>query len=158
LIALLKDLPLEQCWEVEDYLTRVAGEKAPEEIVTAEAGSRTKAIDAWAKWWTDNSKGIDLAKIDLNTRDLALTLIVENWSPFRGRGRVCEIDTRGKVRWEIADLQWPYDAQIVRGGNVLIVEQQNRVTERDRKGKIVGLDRYFPSVFHVKRLRDGNTF
>ncbi len=158
LIALLKDLPLDQCWEVEDYLSRIAGEKAPSEIVTADVGSRAKAIDAWAKWWTDNSKGIDLARIDLNSRDLGLTLIVENWNPLRGRGRVCEVDNSGKVRWEILDLQWPYDAQLVRGGNVLIVEQQNRVTERDRKGKIVGMDRYFPSVFHVKRLRDGNTF
>src|SRR5205807_1713097 len=99
-----------------------------------------------------------LARLDLSNRELGFYLIVENWSPARGKGRVLEVDGSGKVRWEIGDLQWPYDAQMLRGGNVLVVEQQNRVTERDRKGKIVGLDRFFPNVFYVERLRDGTTF
>jgi HEAT repeat protein len=158
LIALLKDLPLDQCWEVEDYLGQVAGDKAPTEIVTADANSRTKAIEAWAKWWTENSKTVDLAKIDRASREMGYYLICENWSPFKPRGRVLEVDSTGKIRWEIEDLQYPYDAQILRGGRILIVEQQNRVTERDMKGKIVGLDRFIPNVFHVERLRDGSTF
>jgi len=157
LIALLKDLPLELCWELEDYLSRVAGDKAPTEIVTADANSRTKAIEAWAKWWTENSK-IDLAKLDLDTREMGFYVVVENWSPLKGKGRILEVDGSGKIRWEIGDLMWPYEAQVLRGGRVLIVEQQNRVTERDLKGKIVGMDRYFPSVFHVERLRNGETF
>jgi HEAT repeat protein len=158
LIGLFKDLPLEQCWEIEDYLAKVAGEKSPNEIVTADATSRTKVIAAWNRWWKENEKGIDLARLDLHNRELGFYLIVENWNPARGRGRVMEVDSHGKVRWEIGDLQWPYDAQLVRGGNLLIVEQQNRVTERDRKGKIVGLDRIIPQVFYVERLRDGSTF
>src|SRR5262249_4877603 len=34
LIALLADLPLEQVWEVEDYLSQVAGDKTPSQFVT----------------------------------------------------------------------------------------------------------------------------
>jgi len=56
------------------------------------------------------------------------------------------------------NLSGPYDAHLMRNGNVLVVENMNRVTERDRTGKIVGMDRYYNSVFYTERLRDGNTF
>jgi HEAT repeat protein len=157
LIALLKDLPLDAVWEVEDYLSKVAGDKTPSEVVTADAASRGKAVDAWTKWWNDNGKAVDLARLDLNTRELGFYLVVENWNPVRGRGRVMEVDGTGKVRWELGDLMWPNDAQVLPGGNVLVIEQQNRVTERTRANKIVW-DKYFPSVFHAERLRDGSTF
>jgi HEAT repeat protein len=157
LIGLLKDLPLDQVWEVEDYLSKVAGDKTPSEVVTADAASRTKAVDAWTKWWKDNQKTVELAKLDLGSRELGFFLIVENWNPALGRGRVLEAGADMKPRWEIKDLQWPNDAQVLRGGNVLVIEQQNRVTERTRANKIVW-DKYFPSVFHAERLRDGSTF
>jgi hypothetical protein len=157
LIGLLKDLPLDQIWEVEDYLSRVAGEKAPGDIVTADAASRAKAVAAWTKWWDETGKSIDLAKLDLNNRELGFYLVIENWNPAKGRGRVLEVDPSGKIRWEIGDLNWPWDAQVLRGGNILVIEQQNRVTERTRANKIVW-DKFFPSVFHVERLRDGSTF
>lgn len=158
LINLLKDLPLEQAWDVEDYLGQLAGEKSPNEGITPDAASRDKVVAAWMKWWNENGEKIDLSQAELARRESGLYLVVENWNPARGRGRVMEVDATGKVRWEIPDLQWPYDAQPLRGGTVLVVEQQNRVTERDRKGKIVGFDRYFPSVFHIEKLRDGTMF
>lgn len=158
LIALLKDLPLDQAWEVEDFLVKVAGDKSPTELVTADAASRTKAVEGWEKWWKENSKGIDLAKVDVSRRTSGFYFVVENWNPALGRGRVCEVDAAGKIRWEMRDMQWPNDAQMLRGGNVLVVEQQQRLTERDRTGKIVGLDRYYNNIFHAERLRDGSTF
>ncbi|MFO0926732.1 MAG: HEAT repeat domain-containing protein [Gemmataceae bacterium] len=158
LIGLLRALPLELAWDVEDYLGRVAADKAPTEVVSADPASRATAADAWARWWKDSEKTTDLSRLDLTRRELGLSLVIENWNPALGKGRVLEVDAGGKTRWEIKDLQWPNDAQVLRGGNVLVVEQQNRVTERDRTGKVVGLDRNFPSVFHVERLRDGSTF
>lgn len=158
LIGLLRKLPLEVVWDVEDYLGRLAGDKAPTEAVSADPASRGRVADAWGQWWKENEKATDLNRLDLNNRELGLSLVVENWNPALGKGRILEVDGAGKIRWEIKDLQWPNDAQLLRGGNVLIVEQQNRVSERDRSGKVVGLDRHYPSVFHVERLRDGTTF
>ena len=71
-----------------------------------------------------------------------------------GRGRVLEMDGSGKIRWQMDNLSGPYDAHLCRNGTVLVVENQNRVTERDRTGKIVGLDRYYNSVFYTERLRE----
>jgi hypothetical protein len=158
LIALLRELPLEQVWDVEDYLSQVAGDKTPTEVVTADPASRTKAVDAWSKWWKENGEKIDLVRIEATRRESGFYLVVENWNPMLGRGRVFETDGTGKIRWEIRDLQWPNDAQVLKGGNVLIVEQQQRLTERDRTGKIVGVNITLPNVFHAERLRDGTTF
>jgi outer membrane protein assembly factor BamB len=157
LIALLKELPLEQVWEVEDFLSLVAGDKTPLEVVTADAASRAKAADAWTAWWKANAGGVDLAKLDLSKRDLGFLVIVENWNPTKGSGRVLELDNNGKLRWEVRPLNYPYDAEVLRGGNVLVVEQQNQVTERDRAGKVLW-NKYYGNVFHAERLRNGHTF
>src|SRR5207249_1359600 len=117
----------------------------------------TKALEAWAKWWTENSKSINLARVDLNRREMGYYLVVEQYG-IRGSGRVIELDSTGKARWEIANLQTPYDAQVLDGSRVLVVEQQQRVTERDLKGNIVGLNQTYPNVFHAQRLRNGDTF
>lgn len=158
MIALLADLPIEQCWEVEDFLSKVAGDKAPALAVSMDKDSRTKAIEAWAKWWTEN-RSIDLTKLDLTVeREMGFLLVTESYNPQNGRGRVLEMDGNGKIRWQMDNLSAPYDAHLCRNGNVLVVENWNRVTERDRSGKIVGLDKYFNSVFYTERLRDGSTF
>lgn len=158
LIGLLKDLPLDEVWDVEDYLSQVAGDKTPNDVVSADPASRTKAMASWNKWWKENADKADLTGIESSRRDAGIYLLVENWNPMFGQGRVLESDGSGKVRWEIRNLQWPNDAQVLRNGNVLIVEQQNRVTERDKTGKIVGFDKYYSSVFFAERLRDGTTF
>jgi HEAT repeat protein len=158
LIGLLKDLPLEQVWEVEDYLTRIAGEKSPSEVVSADAASRTRAMNAWTKWWNEAGKTIDLARLDLNDREGRFFLVVEMWNRAGKGGRVMEVDTSGKVRWEIDRLTFPIDVQMLRGGNVLIVEQNAfKVTERTRANKVVW-EKVFPQVFHAERLPDGSTF
>lgn len=157
LISLLTELPQDQVWEAEDLLARVAGDKAPSEAVTAEKESRVKATEAWNRWWKENAPGVDLAKVEMGERDSGRLIVVENWNRLRGRGRVMEVDQAGKVRWEVPDLNWPWDAQVLRNGNVLVIEQQNRVTERDRKNKVLW-DKVFSSVFHVDRLPNGHTF
>lgn len=158
LIGLLRELPLELAWDAEELLIRLAGEKSPGEILTVEATSRAKVVEAWNRWWADNEKTVDLSRLDNSRGEQGLLLVVENWNPALGRGRVLELDSLGKIRWEMTGLQWPNTAQLVRGGNVLVIEQQNRLSERDRTGKVVGLDRTIPNVFHAERLRDGSTF
>ena len=159
LIGLLEKLPIEQAWEVEEFLDLVAGEKAPTVALTADAAGRAKGVEAWEKWWKENGKTTDLAKLDAMRRELGVYLVVEGYNPQLGSaGRILEVDPSGKVRWEFRGLQNPTDAQSLRNGNVLVVEQQNRVTERDRTGKVVGMDRLFSNVFHAERLRNGNTF
>jgi hypothetical protein len=49
------------------------------------------------------------------------------------------------------------DAQVLPRRNVLVVEQNNRVSERDRQGRVVW-DKVFPNVFACERLRNGHTF
>ena len=159
LIGLLADLPIEQAWDVEEFLDLVAGEKGPTVSLVADAAGRAKAVEAWKAWWKDNAKTTDLAKIDFARRDIGVYLVVEGHNPALGTaGRILEVDPAGKVRWEVKNLISPNDVQILRNGNLLIVEQEQRITERDRTGKIVGMDRVYGQTFHVERLRNGNTF
>ena len=158
LIGLLKDLPIDLVWEAEESLLRIADEKRPTAPVTADVASRDRAHKAWSDWWTENEQKVVLNRVESLHRDLGYLLVVESWSNFRPRGRVAELDPKGKVRWEITDLNWPTDAQVLRNGNVLLVEQNSRVSERDKKGKVVGVDRVFNSPFALERLANGHTF
>jgi hypothetical protein len=157
LINLLGDLPLEKVWDLEDFLSQIAADKTPTETVSAEEGSRDKAVKAWKAWWDDHGKKIDLAKLDLGKRELGFLVVVEMHNPVKGTGRVVEVDASGKTRWEVGGLNQPYDAQVLRGGNVLVVEQQSTVKELDRSGKALST-KWFPAVFQAERLRNGNTF
>lgn len=159
LIGLLKDLPIEQAWDVEEFLDLVAGEKSPTIALSAEVGGRVKAIEAWEKWWKENGKTTELTKIDLTRRDLGVYVMLEGYNQLLGSaGRVLEVDPSGKVRWELRNLQNPTDVQVLRNGNLLIVEQQFRVSERDKTGKVVGMNNNYGNVFQAERLRNGNTF
>jgi len=157
LITLLSDLPLEQAWDLEEYLGRLAGDKTPATSVGADKDSRTKAVTAWQTWWKDNGKDVNLAKVDMKGPP-SLFVITENYNPNKvgGKGRVLLVDNNGKVRREIGDLYYPLDAQLLRNGNILVVEN-NRITERTRDNKIVW-DKYYASAFHAQRLRNGHTF
>jgi hypothetical protein len=159
MIALLNDLPIEQCWEVEDMLSKIAGDKGPSLAVSLDTKeSRAKAVEAWAKWWTENPK-IDVTKIDFAAdREMGFYLVTENYNPQNGRGRVLEMDRNGKIRWHMDNLSGPYDAHLCRNGNVLVVENMNRVTERNRKGDVVGIDKNYNSVFYTEKLRNGDIF
>lgn len=158
LITLLKDLPVDMVWEAEEVLTRLAGDAAPSAAVGSDDKTRLAAVQAWAKWWEDNEKTVSLKGLDAGRRDAGVMLVIEQWSPTKGNGRVSEVDARGRVRWEISGLNWPNHAEVLKGNRVLIIEQQQRVTERDRTGKIVGLDRTYNNPFLAERLPNGDTF
>jgi hypothetical protein len=157
LIALLADLPLEQAWQVEDFLGRIAGDKAPSAALTAAPADRARCRQAWADWWEANGRGIDLARVDLENQERGL-LVVESHDPRRGNGRVLVLDRAGKVRREFDNLQGPWDAQLEPNGNLLVVERNlQRVSEREPTGKVLW-QRTYPGAFACQRLRNGNLF
>ncbi len=156
LVALLGELPQDQAWEVEDYLVRAAGEQAPAVSLDGEPGTRTAAVDAWRRWWRDHGSSVDLARVDPRPGNTGLFLVVEQQGP-RGTGRVLEVNAAGKVSRQIEGLQFPWDARALPRGNVLVLEQGNRLTERDRDGKVVW-QRGVANAVCVQRLRNGQTF
>ncbi len=158
LVALLADLPIDLAYEVEDYLMRVAGDKAPSAPLANDVAARAKTRDAWAAWWKANAETTDLARIDSGDRMLGFQLVVEAYDNVRRSGRVLEVDRAGKTRWEITGLQYPICAQTLPGDRVLIVEQNlNRVSERDHAGKVLW-EKQLNQPFHVQRTRNGHTF
>ena len=136
LIALLNDLPLDQVWEVEDLLIHLAGDKAPSERAGSDAASRAASVAAWTTWWGKQENTVDLSRLATASRDRGLLLVIEQQGP-KGQGRVLELSPAGKVRWQVEGLMWPWDAQVCPNGHIFVVEQQNRVSERDRQGKII---------------------
>src|SRR5262249_49177630 len=123
-----------------------------------DASARTKAQAAWADWWAKNKNAVNLAKLDEAPRSLGYTLVVQR-SPNGRDGSVKEFAPDGKtVRWEIAGLGYPLDAQVLPESNrVLIAEHGNHVvTERDFTGKI---HRSWEAANPVgcQRLPDGGT-
>ncbi len=150
--------PLPLAWQTEEILYRLAGEQNP----TASLGSgkeeeRRKCRAAWETWWKANEAKIDIAKIRNEEPLRGLTVVTE----FDGEqgGRVWEFGPDGKMRWQIKNLSGPNDVQMLPGGRVLIAERNgNRVTERDREGKI--LWEYAStnnSPIAAQRLPNGNT-
>jgi hypothetical protein len=157
LIALLGDLPTHQLWQVEDILYLLAGDQAPQVALGSDPASRRKCREAWEAWWKDQGARINLAKLDAVPDQLGYTLIVQ-MDNAAITGRVLEVDKDGKVRWQIEGLQYPLDAQVLKGDRVLITEfRANRVTERNHKGEIVW-EKAIPMPIAAQRLPNGNTF
>jgi hypothetical protein len=156
LIALLEELPMARAWEAEDALLRLAEETAPSVALAEGPAARARCALAWQAWWRSNAGKADLARLAPDHAGGGL-LVVENWDQARQSGRVLELGPGGQVRWQVGGLHYPWDAQALPRGNLLVVEQNNRVTERDRQGRVVW-DKFFPNVFAAERLRDGHVF
>jgi hypothetical protein len=74
--------------------------------------------------------------------------------------QVTEVGGDGKVRWQLAGLLGPQDAELVAGNRVLVAEHNGqRVTERNLRGDVLWT-RQTPGAFPigVQRLRNGRTF
>ncbi len=157
LIALLADLPGEQGWEIEEFLTTVAGNSAPAPVLGPTAEERQRSSQAWAQWWKENGNRIELTRIE-HQPYLGLLLVVESFNATTRHGSVSEVDRAGKVRWKIGNLSFPQDAQVLPGQRVLIAEQGlNKVTERDLTGKVLW-EKQIAAPIYVRRLPNGNTF
>lgn len=157
-VAVVIDLLTEEtplCWQAEEVLYRLAGEKGPSETTSLlGADGRKKSREVWQTWWREHGSSVDLARLS-DPRQLGLTLGIEY-----NTGRVWEAGPDRSLRFELKGLQGPMEAQILPGGRVLIAESNgHQVTERDMRGNIlwsVKLEGNEPTG--CQRLPNGNTF
>jgi HEAT repeat protein len=157
LIGMLAEGSREQAEQILDSLYPVAEDKVPSEGLGEDEAARKKCQSAWQAWWKDNGDKVTIAKLDPQERVMGYTLIAEGWDQVKQSGRVVELDARGKVRWQIENLQFPMDAQVVPGNKVLIAEHNaGRVSERDLKGTILW-QRNVNQPRSVDRLSNGHT-
>jgi HEAT repeat protein len=158
LISLLDQLPTAQAGEAEDFLRSIAGDNPPQTASGEDPETRRKCREAWAAWWKDNSSKVELSRNEPIHKLLGYTLVVEAWSPMGRGGRVLEVDSHGRKRWEIDGVMYPMDASVVGHDHVLIAEySSSRVTERDFKGKVIW-EKQIQWPTGAQRLPNGNTF
>jgi HEAT repeat protein/DNA-binding beta-propeller fold protein YncE len=154
LIDLLAVLPNGQAGYAEETLVLLAGDKAPEMKLGTMADERAKRRDIWADWWKTNAHRVEMTRLT-EGRTLGLTVVCVCESQ---KGRVYEIDRRGKQLWCINNLNGPVDAVVIPGNRVLMAEYHGgQVSERDLKGNILW-KKNIPNALSVQRLANGNTF
>jgi HEAT repeat protein len=153
LIALLADVPFDQVGEVEDMLSTLAGDAAPNERVGSDKESRTASVTAWKAWWGKEEKNVDLAKLAEAEQNNKALLAVDMQA-----GRILEVSRNGKVRWQLQGPQWPMDAVVCRNGNVFVAQQNNgQVAMWSREGKELWT-RQCNMPFACQQQRNGNLF
>jgi HEAT repeat protein len=152
LIALFREGPEVVAWQAEEILTRIAGEKSPAGTATADRPeARQKAAAAWESWWRDLGPRVDWKHVDLGLLGGVLVAELET-------DTIWEISPGGKVRWQMEDLEGPYDVQVLAGGRFLIAEYLGqRVTERDSKGTVLW-EKKIDDPVACRRLANGDTF
>jgi HEAT repeat protein len=154
LIDLLVDASQSQAWQIEDILFRLTeGQSPPAVSLGADEAARKKCRDTWRTWWQAHADKVDLAVLQHTPGLLGYTDIV-----LLDVGRVLELDRNDTVRWQIDNLMFPLDLQVLDKDRVLIAEYHgNRVTERNFKGEILW-QRAFDGPQMAQRLANGNTF
>jgi hypothetical protein len=152
LIALLREGPEALAWQAEEVLTRIAGEKSPAgTAITDRAQARQQAAVAWEAWWRTHGARIDWKPMDLGLLGGVIVAELET-------DAIWEVSPGGKIRWQMEDLQGPYDVQVLAGGRLLIAEYLGqRVTERDRKGHVLW-EKKIDDPVACRRLPSGDTF
>ena len=152
LIDLVRAAPAPLAWQAQDLLARVALEKTPGlAFAGQDADARKKTAAAWEAWWREQGPKIDWKQLDIGLPGGALVAEVES-------NTVWECGPGGKTRWEIEELQGPYDLQLLGGGRVLVAEYLGgQVSERDRKGTILWKKEIDRPV-SCRRLPNGHTF
>lgn len=156
LIALLSELPNTSAARVEEFLTRLAGDKAPATSGSSDVEARKRTHAAWQGWWQQHGPTLDLATFEEMRWLFGHTILLETsrWPS----GRVVEVDYYGKPCWQIDGLLAPVDAVLLPGGRVLVAEHAgNRVTERDLKGNVLW-QQALDAPLCCQRLPNGHTF
>jgi HEAT repeat protein len=157
LISLIGELPADQMAPAEDVLLRLAGEQAPALAPGTDDASRRKNRDAWSAWWQQNGARVDLARLEGVQRLLGYTLIAQ-WDNGQV-GRILELGPDGKTRWEVQNIPWPLDFELLPGNRLLCAEYyDNRVAERNFKGELLWEKRVNQAPLIAQRLPNGNTF
>jgi HEAT repeat protein len=159
-IALTGDTSAEVAAQAESYLSSLRDDRPPTAVAAisgSDAAARKARRDAWSDWWKLNGDRVELSPRSSLGRAhhyLGYTLLVQSQS-----GIVSEIDAAGQLRWQIAGLAGPRDAQVLPGDRVLITESSvRRVTERNHKGDILWQKEVASFPISAARLPDGHTF
>jgi hypothetical protein len=150
LIQMIPDLSRPQAVEVEDLLCYLRG--GPLVSLGSSAADRNAFREGWEKWWKEHEGTLDAAAL-------------KAWVPIRGyttmvlldESRVLEVDSKNEVRWQIDNLKFPLDIQILGPNRILIAEYQgDRVTERNFQGEILW-KQVVEQPQMAQRLPNGNT-
>ena len=167
LIDLLGELNADQVWPAEEVLVRLAGEKQPLVPLGTNEQTRKAARDAWQKWYAENEKGIDLAKLENPDAMLGYTCLVHQTlnrvvgGKFKGVSyEVMEIKQSDKsVRWKFELNNQIVDAQVV-GENKVVIAEYNfaKISERDFKGNVIWEKQVGGNPIAIQRLPNGNIF
>jgi hypothetical protein len=162
LAVLLTEAPLPIAGRAERRLLWLADAQAPVAGAVPEVGlgvgaaERRECRRAWESWWRGNRDRVDLSRLKREEPLRGLTVVCEYDGD--GGGRVWEYGQDGRPRWEVTRLEGPNDVQVLPGGRLLIAERNaNRVTERDRQGKVLWRHRTSGNPVACQRLPDGNT-
>jgi HEAT repeat protein len=161
LIELIGELPSAQSAPAEEYLHRVALDRAPSSLPSGDGENgehRKKRHAAWAEWWKANGDRVTL--VDRYPpagfeQDHGYVLLV-----LANTGQIIELDKERKERWTMNGLANPRDVQVVGADRILVAEYNaQRVTERNRRGDILW-QKQLPGTWplSVQRLRNGHTF
>jgi hypothetical protein len=152
LIALLDVLPRNLLAPVEDRLYGLAGAKAPALAMGTTAADRLKFRDSWADWWAKDGAAADPRRA-LETPYLDHTIVL-----LLDRGKMIDLDSDDRPAWEMTDLGFPLDLQVLPGERVLVADNQGgRVVERHHDGTVLW-EKEAVGVLMAQRLPDGNTF
>jgi hypothetical protein len=155
LIDTIPDLPLNAAWQAEDFLLKLATpSNAPSEAMGNTKEARDKCKTAWQAWWKKHGAKIDLAKLEDSPRLLGRTLVV-----LLDQSTVLELGPDNLPRWEVKELTFPLDAQLVGEDRILVAEYHaNRVTERNLRGEMVWQKNGIQGPQVAQRLANGHTF
>jgi hypothetical protein len=154
LIDTLPDLPLNAAWQTEDFLMRLAaGTTLPTVPMGNDKKAREQCRDAWQTWWKTHGDKVDLVKFAEPPRPLGRTLVI-----LLDLGRVTELNPDNSPRWQINNLRFPLDAQLVGDDRLLTAEYHaNLVAERNTRGEILWQTNIAGPLI-AQRLPNGNTF
>jgi RNA polymerase sigma factor (sigma-70 family) len=155
LIDQLAELPLEQGSQAEEFLRSLAGPDAPQVVLEETARARTACREAWRRWYQEKGPAIHLVKPS-SQHTLGYTMLV--YEHPEGTCTIVELDRVQRPRWELSTACKLLAVQVLPGGRVLIADQQNVVSERDLKGKILWQKRCSAQPVSCQRLPNGNTF
>jgi len=144
---------------LDDFLTRLSeGLTRPTLPEGTSETARKKRQIEWTTWWKANQAQAALPRYDEDgsrevLRNSGLTLVVLN-----GNNSVVAYDSEFRIRWTLAKLQTPFDAQVLPGDRVLVAEHDpRRVTERNLQGDILWEKTVPGNPLQVERLPSGNT-
>jgi HEAT repeat protein len=159
LIDLLAELPSDRVEPAEEYLQRLAGDGAPQNLAGGDdSAARKKRQQAWAAWWKANGERVALVDRyppEGSERYLGHILLV-----LANSGQIMELGPDRKLRWQLNGLENPQDVQVLGNDRILVAEWNGqRVSERNRKGEIIW-EKKTPNCWPIaaQRLRNGHTF